>query len=786
MKKVLMLVLSLALCGVLFAACAQETEKSDEKALLSLQAEGITAEFTIDESAKTANASAEAQALPAVTLEAEVSEKATAAFYSDEEATVALSMPWTLEAGDNTAYVEVTAEDGSAVVYTIGVQFTLSVVKDSSKELLSVAAENEAVSAFTDGKATMQVLNEIGNTGLEIEVSPKASYKLYTSEDKTQELTLPWALTAGENAATVAVTAEDGTTADYVITITVSYTQRTEDTAMAEVRGTAEDYSNYDAVKAAILALDYDNGSATYYENVIAEQAQLSPVVFDRYTQGELNARYHSSLVSDSAKATEIIDGLTENTLKSEYGSAIDELNGLLKYSDLSDEVRYNGTYEEQDAVVISGNAGNGSAEWNKSGYSQISVTGDAAIVFTVKQTANGGGNQGNVVVRFVSNQGLTLARWMIGLRQVDQAGNQLDGGHSWSDMYITKNDAEEADQFTNMDTQNRLQAANPVTLVMVRTIEDGMAKYAVYGYQEEEKLVFTGTYESTYTDDGFFFIAADDNNIVAYDIDLYGTRSEQAFGVFDKKDKGWQHYDSYTFDTVLKGDFTAEITVTDYESGSNSWNVICFPFINNETGIIESIMMPKWEGKASRVFVFEPWLAGTGNREFNHNYGDLSDDKSENVFKFVVQRTGKVLKVSMLKSDGDNWVTLFREYEVTNNFTEDDIIIGLGGERFAANVTVADKTAEGVVVPYPVHTITFDANGGKFAQDVETTAATNASDGKLSALIAGEKVTKDGFTFAGWYTAAEGGVQVTTDTVFTDNVTVYAHWTAVEEGSGT
>ncbi len=703
MKKVVMFLLSLVLCGCLFTACTQgEGSKSSEKALLSLQAEGIATEFTIDEAAKTAKASAEAEQLPSVTLEAEVSEKASAAFYSDKEASVSLTMPWKLNEGSNSAYLKVTAEDGSSIVYTIGVQFTLSSEKDSAKELLSVTADNEAVSAFADGKATMRVLNEIGSTGLTVEVSPKAAYKIYTSQDKTQELPLPWALTAGENTATIVVKAEDGSTAEYTITIAVSYARRTEETAMAEVRGTADDYSNYDAVKAAVLALDYDNGSVAYYESVVAEQEKLTPVVFERYTQGELKARYHSALVSDAEKAAKIIDGLGDEALKSEYTSAIAELDALLKYADLSANVRYNGTYEERDAIVISGNAGNGSAEWNKSGYSQISVTGDAAIVFTVKQTANGGGNQGNVVVRFVSNEGLTLARWMVGLRQVDQDGNQLDGGHSWSDMYITKNDAEETDQFTNMDTQGRLQAANPVTLVMIRKIEDGVAKFTVYGYQEEEKLVFTNTYESTYTDDGFFFIAADDNNLVAYDIDLYGTKSAQTVGTFDKKDKGWQHYDSYTFDTVLKGDFTAEITVTDYESGSNSWNVICFPFINNETGIIESIMMPKWEGKASRVFVFEPWLAGTGNKEFAHNYGDLSDNKTENAFKFVVQRTGKVLKVSMLKPDGESWVTLFKEYEVTNNFTEDDIIVGLGGERFAANVTVADKTSEGVFVPDP------------------------------------------------------------------------------------
>ncbi len=775
MKKLVTCLLTLLACVCFFAGCGET--KSDEKQLLSLSATGMSAEFTIDEAEHTATASVETAELPSVTLTAEVSEKASYKLYSDETQEAELSMPWTLSQGANTAYIAITAENGSAVTYTVSVTVTQT-PKDSAKELLSVAAVNTEVSAFTkmesEYNATLAVLNQIGTTGLTVSVSPKASYKIYASAEKTTELTLPWQLAAGENIAVVVVTAEDGTTADYTVKIAVSYIQRTETTAMTEVRGVAGDYSNYDDVKAEILVLAYDNGSATYYEGVIAAQAKLTKTVFDRYTQGELTARYHTSLVSNAARVAEIIEGLNENVLKSEYEAGITELKSLVKYDDISSNVRYNGKYENKDAVVI--NRDNGNAEWNRSGFSQISMTGDAAIVFTVKQTANSGGDWGNVCVRFVSNKGLTLARWMVGLRQLNDDGTQK--AHSWSDMYITKNDAQEENKFTNLDTKNQLQAANPVTLVMVRKIEDGLAKFTVYGYQEEEKLVFTNTYDSTYTDDGFFFIAADDNNISAYDVNLYGTVSTQPFGNFDKKEKGWDHFDSYTFsDVVLKGDFTAEITVADYQRGHNDWNAVCLPFINNQSGVIESIMIAKFQNKASRVLVFEPWLAGTGNKERNHNYGDLSDE-TEDTFKFVIVRVGKVVKVSMLKKVGDDWATLIKDWEVTNNFTTDDIIIGLGGERFAANVTVVDKTTEGVTVPYPVCTITFNANEGMLAQDVANTAVTKASDGKLTALIADEKVTRAGYTFAGWFTEAEGGTEVTTDTVFESDSTVYAHWT--------
>jgi uncharacterized repeat protein (TIGR02543 family) len=67
-------------------------------------------------------------------------------------------------------------------------------------------------------------------------------------------------------------------------------------------------------------------------------------------------------------------------------------------------------------------------------------------------------------------------------------------------------------------------------------------------------------------------------------------------------------------------------------------------------------------------------------------------------------------------------------------------------------------------------HTITFDANGGT----VTPTEAPTGSNGKLSTL---PTPTWDGYTFKGWYTSADGGTAVTTDTAFTGSTTIYAHW---------
>ena len=66
-------------------------------------------------------------------------------------------------------------------------------------------------------------------------------------------------------------------------------------------------------------------------------------------------------------------------------------------------------------------------------------------------------------------------------------------------------------------------------------------------------------------------------------------------------------------------------------------------------------------------------------------------------------------------------------------------------------------------------YTVTFDANGGSVS-----TASTTTTDGKLASL---PTPTYDGYTFLGWYTEETGGDEVTTDTVFTNDTTIYAHW---------
>ena len=81
------------------------------------------------------------------------------------------------------------------------------------------------------------------------------------------------------------------------------------------------------------------------------------------------------------------------------------------------------------------------------------------------------------------------------------------------------------------------------------------------------------------------------------------------------------------------------------------------------------------------------------------------------------------------------------------------------------------NKTLTANFEQIPKYTITFNYNNGS----TNTTAITD-TDGKLTTL---PTPTRNGYTFNGWFTAAEGGVEVTVDRVYTANTAIFAQWTA-------
>ena len=82
------------------------------------------------------------------------------------------------------------------------------------------------------------------------------------------------------------------------------------------------------------------------------------------------------------------------------------------------------------------------------------------------------------------------------------------------------------------------------------------------------------------------------------------------------------------------------------------------------------------------------------------------------------------------------------------------------------------------VTPPAHEHIVTFDGNGGTPSVGSMTT-----TDQKLTSLPSASR--SGSYSFDGWYTEKSGGTKITTDTVFSANTTVYAHWTYTGGGGG-
>ena len=89
----------------------------------------------------------------------------------------------------------------------------------------------------------------------------------------------------------------------------------------------------------------------------------------------------------------------------------------------------------------------------------------------------------------------------------------------------------------------------------------------------------------------------------------------------------------------------------------------------------------------------------------------------------------------------------------------------------------VMDDGGNTPVTRYEIH---FLANGGKLIIDgneYDGSKRMTNENGKLSEKEIPADPVRDGYTFAGWYTAAGERIDVTSETVFTENTDLYAHW---------
>lgn len=91
------------------------------------------------------------------------------------------------------------------------------------------------------------------------------------------------------------------------------------------------------------------------------------------------------------------------------------------------------------------------------------------------------------------------------------------------------------------------------------------------------------------------------------------------------------------------------------------------------------------------------------------------------------------------------------------------------GEVTITATVNGVSGTMTVIVNKNPEYTVVFDGNGG--TSDVESLQTVNRSLPYLP------EATRECYVFAGWFTKATSGTRITTDTSFTKDTVVYAHW---------
>ena len=132
----------------------------------------------------------------------------------------------------------------------------------------------------------------------------------------------------------------------------------------------------------------------------------------------------------------------------------------------------------------------------------------------------------------------------------------------------------------------------------------------------------------------------------------------------------------------------------------------------------------------------------------------------------------GSNTTVNGILADGDSGYTV---HETKSSMSSDS-----SSESGTAETNPGTPSGDpGGSNPNPAsYTIYFNANGGT----VSTSSRNVVSGSAIGTLPEPEW---EGHTFLGWYTDASGGTQITSSTIVDRTITVYAHWSTTESGSG-
>ena len=210
----------------------------------------------------------------------------------------------------------------------------------------------------------------------------------------------------------------------------------------------------------------------------------------------------------------------------------------------------------------------------------------------------------------------------------------------------------------------------------------------------------------------------------------------------------------AYTFtviDPAASGETSSgvkSVTINGVEQDGPTYRLPAPDGGNNDAGAEYTVVATDNAGNETTATV------RTYRRHHEHSYGDWSKDGTSHWHECT-------------DTDCPN-----REESITDKaahvYTDDT--------DTTCNVCGYERT---VAPPAPTEFIvTFDGNGGTPSVGSMTT-----TDQKLTSLPSASR--SGSYSFDGWYTKKSGGTKITTDTVFSANTTVYAHWTYTGGGGG-
>ena len=194
-----------------------------------------------------------------------------------------------------------------------------------------------------------------------------------------------------------------------------------------------------------------------------------------------------------------------------------------------------------------------------------------------------------------------------------------------------------------------------------------------------------------------------------------------------------------------------------------------------------------------NKGYHFKEWQVMSGSVTIKDNKFTMPNDNVEvkavfeedvpapTEFTITVKTDGNgTASVSHAKAVVGTEITLTAKPNTGYHFKEWQVMSGgvtIKDNKFTmpnANVEIKAIFEEDVSAPTEF-IVTFDAGDG--TPSVGSMTTTNQ---KLSSL---PSASRSKHNFDGWYTEKSGGTKVTTDTVFSANTTVYAHWTYIGGG---